>query len=49
MKHTRNKNYGKIKESLFPPSMFAIYLGVLFFDVRHSYGIDCINEFRRLE
>ena len=30
MKHTRNKNYGKIKESLFPPSMFAIYLGVLF-------------------
>lgn len=30
MKHTKNKNYGKIKESLFPPSMFAIYLGVLF-------------------
>lgn len=30
MKNEKEKNYGKVKESLFPPSLFGIYLGVLF-------------------
>lgn len=30
MKSKKNWYYGKVKESLFPPSLFGIYLGVLF-------------------
>ena len=33
-----------IKDSLFPISLFAIYLGVLLPDVRASRRADCIYE-----
>ena len=44
MKKSEQKEPKLRQESLFPPSLFGIYLGVLLSDGRHSYRAHCFGK-----
>ena len=45
----REEQRGKVKQSLFPVSLFGIYIGDSVSDVGDTYRTDRVYEFGRLE